>query len=565
MEQDELLSVEGLIVEQIKRGEVKLQAPGGEGIIIRVEFEPGSDVARRLKLDDQVGVRGEAIYNRLSRMKAILHTAFPDPAIVDDSDIIELPGVTGTYPNPLRLYPQLLGKNLERKSYVHGDLHLRNVLVDESGTGWLIDYARVEERHNLFDFIKLETYVRTMVLANVTPSLSLCDYVRLEEALNDATLKKKEGTTCPDNTDLDFAHKVILVIRRIAQKYMGPKPDFRDEYFTALFLYCLAVIKYHRDKEPRPTQIAFTTACVLGKYIRGLDKQSHPITPSVEPEPRLLRLTDILNISLEHDGCPHKAGSAQWWIRLRIESKKPICGCWGKICDIRQLSDLDDRQGASLSEFHASRLSWGSRGRSGLFAPISIQPGDTEYLDLAWRAHGDPSIPEDRLLTASALDKGERNTQSPDWGLRQDFIPLEPGYYLLVIQIWAKGYDAPVKCKYRLHWPGPGQEDDIRLTEIADAQPKAEKGEIVQVEKAKGGSAISDSTQVASDRVQSDKVGDARIEIDSRSGGVHFEGQAPVHIKGDVVGHGQTKISYETHFHTDNPHISLGEWEDIDE
>ena len=184
---------------------------------------------------------------------------------------------------------------------------------------------------------------------------------------------------------------------------------------------------------------------------------------------RSLRLTDVLSIYPEHDGCPHKAGPAQWFSRLRVESKIPIHGCRGKIYEIRRLNDPNDQQGASLPEFHASYLSWGSRGRSGVFEPISIQPKDTEYLDLVWRAHGDPPIPENQLRVASSLDRGERNTSSSDWGKRQDFIPLEPGYYLLVVRVWADGYNIPVECTYRLYWPGPGQENDVRLVEIVGA------------------------------------------------------------------------------------------------
>jgi hypothetical protein len=183
-----------------------------------------------------------------------------------------------------------------------------------------------------------------------------------------------------------------------------------------------------------------------------------------------LRLADVLSIHPEHDGCPHKAGPAQWFSRLRIESQTLIHGCWGKIYEIRRLNGPDDQQSASLPEFHASFLSWGSRGKSGLFEPISIQPKDTEYLDLVWRAHDDPPIPESQLRVASALDHGERSTCSSDWGKRQDFIPLEPGYYLLVVQVWAEGYNIPVECTYRLHWPGPGQEDNIRLVEIVRTQ-----------------------------------------------------------------------------------------------
>jgi hypothetical protein len=87
------------------------------------------------------------------------------------------------------------------------------------------------------------------------------------------------------------------------------------------------------------------------------------------------------------------------------------------------------------------------------------------YLDLAWHARHDPPFRDDELRVASALEDGARNAEN--WGKRQDFISLEPGFYLFDIEIWAEGYDTFVKRIYRLHWPGAGQEDDIRLVEVA--------------------------------------------------------------------------------------------------
>jgi hypothetical protein len=262
-----LLSVEGMVVQRIKHGLVKLQDPGSQGTIVRVEFAPGSDAVQELTLGRVVGVRGEVVYNRRARMEQIVRAAFPDLSPEIGSERIELPGVPGGYPNPLRLYPEVLGRTLQgQQSYVHGDLHLRNILVDEWGKGWLIDFARVEKRHNLFDFVKLETYVRLMALAGGEHGFSLGDYVRFEESLAAATLGEN-GVACPDNADLFFAHQVIQAIRDVAGRYMAPGAGFVSEYFPALFLYCLAVMKYHRDDVPRPTRLAFATALVLGRYL----------------------------------------------------------------------------------------------------------------------------------------------------------------------------------------------------------------------------------------------------------------------------------------------------------
>ena len=278
-----LVLVEGLVVARIKRSEVKLQDPGGEGIVVRVEFDPASNAAQKLKVGDRVGVRGQVVYNRRGRMEQIVCQAFPSLSTEVGSDSIELPGAPMVYPNPLKIYSQILGKTLEgRQSYIHGDLHLRNVLVDEVGKGWLIDFAKVGKAHNLYDFIKLETYVRLMQLADDATAFSLDDYKRFEEALNDATLTKSDRKL-PDNEHLNKAYQVILGIRNMARKYMGPEPDFRNEYFPSLFLYCLAVIKYYQKDSPQPTRLAFATACALGRRILEQNDVQATILPGEQP------------------------------------------------------------------------------------------------------------------------------------------------------------------------------------------------------------------------------------------------------------------------------------------
>lgn len=199
---------------------------------------------------------------------------------------IELPGVNGSFPNPLKAYPNLLDMTLQRRySFVHGDLHLRNVLVDESGRGWLIDFAKVNKRHNLFDFIKLESYIRLMALARVSGAFSIKEYSEFENVLNAATL----GQTVrpPTNPELEKAYKVIQAIREIARKYMGAAPDFRNEYFPALSLYSLALLKYFPVNGHTPTQLMFVTACSLAKILEERETMEPVPTNQNPPEPQL--------------------------------------------------------------------------------------------------------------------------------------------------------------------------------------------------------------------------------------------------------------------------------------
>ncbi|NOK57759.1 MAG: hypothetical protein GFH27_549287n63 [Chloroflexi bacterium AL-W] len=49
---------------------------------------------------------------------------------------------------------------LSRQCLCHGDLHGRNILVDDHNRFWLIDFARVERSHALCDFVELETDIK---------------------------------------------------------------------------------------------------------------------------------------------------------------------------------------------------------------------------------------------------------------------------------------------------------------------------------------------------------------------------------------------------------------------
>lgn len=197
------------------------------------------------------------------------------------------------------------------------------------------------------------------------------------------------------------------------------------------------------------------------------DESGHTDDSTEENAQKTESLADVLVVKQGRGGGCFKSGPAQWWIRLKVESIKPISDCWGQIYDVQRLVDATDQQGMPLPESQTTILSWDP----GTFAPVSLQPHEPKYLDLAWRANNDPPILDDELRIASALDRGKRNTASPNWGKRQDFIPLKPGHYLLIVRFLATGYDVPLERRYHLHWPGQGQESDIQLSEVSNAAP----------------------------------------------------------------------------------------------
>lgn len=274
-----LVQISGLRLSKIRGGVLKLEALNNQSIVVKIEV---GNILPSVKVGDEVVVQGEVIYNRHQHMEKIVEEIFAEfpSGSVNVKDEWLTFGTDKTYPNPLYLYPKILGQTLSgQQSTVHGDLHLRNVLVDETGRGYLIDFAKVTERHNLFDFIKLETYIRQWILGDKRCEFSFEDYLTFEETLVAATLG--EDATLPENRHLQKAYEVILHIRQIAACYIGSHSSFKEEYLPALFLYNLAMLKYWDSHGVKTGWLAFGLGGVIAKTI----SPSKPIIPPPPENP----------------------------------------------------------------------------------------------------------------------------------------------------------------------------------------------------------------------------------------------------------------------------------------
>ncbi len=261
----DLIQIERLKIVKCKHEELKLQYSDDSGVVVKAEG-PYPDT---WAVGDEISVRGEVVYNRHGRLTEVMQAllAHSSEAEVDiQHEQITLAGQP--YPNPLKRYPQILDQLLtSRKSTVHGDLHVRNILVDEQDRGWLIDFAKVTERHNIFDFIKLEIYLRRMILSQF--NISFADYLEFEEAL--AVTSLGSSAPPPDDPQLQKAYEVILALRDIAKRYMGHSPDFHKEYFPALFLYGLAMLKYFAPHEVQGMRLLVGMMGVVGGSISQIE------------------------------------------------------------------------------------------------------------------------------------------------------------------------------------------------------------------------------------------------------------------------------------------------------
>ncbi|HEV3145464.1 MAG TPA: phosphotransferase [Gemmataceae bacterium] len=139
-----------------------------------------------------------------------------------------------------------------RFSLIHGDMHPRNVLADRDNV-WLLDFGETGMGPTLFDFTKLEVYLRLWCLimepaggnfeaaARELETRLLDHMTGTESGLGYVPALAKDLGARPD--DLLRVTECIAAIRRQATPYCVGGPDRRD-YVAVLFLTILYTLRY---------------------------------------------------------------------------------------------------------------------------------------------------------------------------------------------------------------------------------------------------------------------------------------------------------------------------------
>jgi hypothetical protein len=189
-------------------------------------------------------------------------------------------------------------------SHIHGDLNLENILVTRTGNsllGWFIDFAKAKRGHSVFDFVKLETEIKTHLIASylsqfvhklalfgIGPeaavqaclqwfvkfeqtgqtSCDLADFLTSEKILN-------RDVFCDEVQKLDRLAKLIMQIRKLAAEY-----ELATEYNWGLLFYSVCVLKFKNlDKipsAPLPKTLAYIAGCCAYKKLEESDPYLMP-------------------------------------------------------------------------------------------------------------------------------------------------------------------------------------------------------------------------------------------------------------------------------------------------
>jgi hypothetical protein len=162
---------------------------------------------------------------------------------------IELPLGLGRSTDPLYFIDKIMAgreRDLVRiyTSPVHGDLNLKNVLMDGRGNMWMIDFAKTRVSHNLQDIAKIEAVLK----AEMT-SIQTADDVRTMAQFDRAQFGVLGISKFPELSDVSFTpdkERTFSAVKRL-RYYADLLTLLEDEitpYHLALFFYTLPVLAY---------------------------------------------------------------------------------------------------------------------------------------------------------------------------------------------------------------------------------------------------------------------------------------------------------------------------------
>ncbi|WP_420630071.1 response regulator [Candidatus Leptofilum sp.] len=174
------------------------------------------------------------------------------------------------------------------KCITHGDLTGRNIMVDDSGRCWLIDFYRTYKSHILRDFVILETDVKYRLMS----LLSLTDFLHFEEALLEADRQKQPPILPPSFTkDARKAAEVIFAIRQLAHRYAHTfntqQNDARKEYLLSQLMGTLNVVRLRHISENRKLQAMHSAVMICEELdiLAGRQPEKRVVDMYREPVP----------------------------------------------------------------------------------------------------------------------------------------------------------------------------------------------------------------------------------------------------------------------------------------
>jgi thiamine kinase-like enzyme len=164
-------------------------------------------------------------------------------------------------------YPRRAGRpRLWYQAINHGDLNLKNILVDEQENLYVIDFSETRPRNIVADVARMESIVKFQTMRVDTPE-ELAQMVEFEQGLAEV---ERLGDVPPnryrgENPEVAKAYAAICRLREYARMVTIFETDM-EPYWLALLEWTYSVLSY--DEPLLRRKLAAYSAAILSGRIR---------------------------------------------------------------------------------------------------------------------------------------------------------------------------------------------------------------------------------------------------------------------------------------------------------
>ena len=199
-------------------------------------------------------------------------------------DRVRVQGLAETLPHPGRFYRLLHGRDAREAEevaccMVHGDLNLANVLLDDAGNTWLIDYYWTRTGHALDDLAKLENDLKFILLPLADDEALVRAFALERHLASGEDLLAPPGSPPPAllaDPALAKIHAAVARLRELAAELLreaGLAPPVpAREYRIAQLRYGAHTLSF-AECDLRQKRLALASTCLLA------DRLSETLAP----------------------------------------------------------------------------------------------------------------------------------------------------------------------------------------------------------------------------------------------------------------------------------------------
>jgi hypothetical protein len=196
-----------------------------------------------------------------------------------DGARVRVPGLDGALPSPDRFY-RLLQQGADHETEevacctVHGDLNLANVLLDDAGNTWLIDYFWTRLGHALDDVAKLENDLK-FIMTPLADDAALARAFAFERWLieqDDLLAPRRAPESTLADSNLARTCAAVESLRELAASLLrdaglaGPVPA--RQYRIAQLRYSAHTLSFE-ECDLRQKRLALASTCLLADRLAG--------------------------------------------------------------------------------------------------------------------------------------------------------------------------------------------------------------------------------------------------------------------------------------------------------